>query len=125
MGIFTMIMKRSRSGKQLQVVLTEDMPAGTVFVCASSIVSSVLSGAKPFISLNMYPNPSNPDKFPKAKVVIPGEGYKTISIEEARERGLLPDAPANKNTDALDSRNVNKKDDKIMFSGDTDEEWFD
>lgn len=119
-------MKRSRSGKQLQIVTTEEVPAGTVFVCAASIVSSVLSGAKPFISLNMYPNPSNPNKFPKAMVVVPGENFETITQEEAAERGLIPTASGNMKNDALASPNVNKVDNSKMYSGDSeDTEWFD
>jgi len=110
-----MIIKISSSGNQVHAVATENIAAGTVLVCAKSILLPVLYGDKAFVSLDMFPKGTDPSKFPQSKVLLPDEGYVKISIEEAQERGIIPGAASGSRGDALQANNAREQRNKSSF----------
>lgn len=65
------IVKLSSSGKAFQFVLTEEVPAGTVFQCSSKLIAGVVGQASlngDFVVLTRLPLPISPDRYPKSKI---------------------------------------------------------
>lgn len=61
------VIKRSKSGAAFQVVLSEDLPAGTILQVSYSQAVKLPSGGK-FWPLTILPIPARPNQFPKSKV---------------------------------------------------------
>lgn len=61
------VVKRSSSGLALQVVLSEDLPAGSVLQCSLSPVLKLVK-ANEFVLLTILPVPVSPYRFPKSSV---------------------------------------------------------
>ena len=62
------ILKQSSSGKQWQVVLSEDLPAGTVLGCGKGSLSLVSNGSIPFARLSILPILVSSSKFPPSEI---------------------------------------------------------
>lgn len=63
------VVKSSGSGRAFQVVLSEDLPAGTILQVAVSPVLKLLDGGRGgFVVCSILPSPTRPDRFPKSKV---------------------------------------------------------
>ena len=64
------VIKKSASGKAFQVILSEDLPAGTILQCASVVVESMLQreGYSNFIVLTRLSLGTSPDRFPVSPI---------------------------------------------------------
>jgi hypothetical protein len=64
------VIKKSSSGRAFQVVLSEDLPAGSILQCSSKLVEIMLSrdGYSNFIVLTRLALGTGPDKFPCSPV---------------------------------------------------------
>ena len=94
------VVGKTKSGLALQVVLSEDLPAGSILQCALSPVVKLSAGG--FVKLTILPTPVRPDQFPKSgvlgqtgDVVIPvfngQSGMSSKRVEEEKERKILLD----------------------------------
>jgi len=66
------VVKKSRSGRAIQLILSEDVPAGTVFQLSAGLFASVMAGGSPFVVLTRLPIPVPGDKYPKSKIWVDG-----------------------------------------------------
>ena len=62
------ILKLSSSGKQLQLVLSEDLPAGSILACGVGSLRMLEHGNIKFSRLSILPFAVSPDRFPKSEV---------------------------------------------------------
>lgn len=82
------IVRLSGSGKQLQFIVSEDVPSGTILTCASSILPGLLNGSKSLIVLTRMPYRTEASRFPRSKVFVPESG-ELLSFEEAVRLGVV------------------------------------
>ena len=75
------ILKLSSSGKQYQIVLTQDLPAGTVLAMGASAINIVNSGNIPFARLSILPFSVSPGKFPISDVF-----GSDLQVQEYKEK---------------------------------------
>lgn len=64
------VVKKSSSGKAIQFILGEDVPAGTVFQLSASLFGKIMSESinGPYVVLSRLPIPVPAGKFPKSAV---------------------------------------------------------
>lgn len=64
------VVKKSSSGKAIQFILGEDVPAGTVFQLSASLFGKIMSEQinGPYVVLSRLPIPVAAKKFPVSKV---------------------------------------------------------
>ena len=64
------VIKLSQSKKAVQIILSEDLPAGSVLQVSSKIYDMLLNDSIKggFVVLSRLGTPTRPDKFPKSKV---------------------------------------------------------
>jgi hypothetical protein len=89
------VIRRTKSGGALQVVLCEELPAGTVLQVPWSLVSS-LNGTdtSKFLVCAILPIPANPNQFPKS-VVFGGDQR----LVKAHKDGLVKDVMSSRGQD--------------------------
>lgn len=83
--VFMAVVKLSGSKKAVQFVLSEDVPAGTVFQCSTVVYELLLKGQARggFVVLSRLANPTSPERFPKSVVW----GESTGASDSFSERG--------------------------------------
>lgn len=82
------VVKKSSSGKAIQFILSEDVPAGTVFQLSASLFGRVMSNgiSGDFVVLSRMPIPVPGDKFPVSPV------YGDVGLKSAVENSGSVDA---------------------------------
>ena len=76
------VVKKSSSGKAIQFILSEDVPAGTVFQLSASLFGRVMSNGiqGDFVVLSRLPIPVPGDRFPSSPV------YGDVGVSAAVEK---------------------------------------
>jgi len=89
------VVRRTKSGGALQVVLCEDLPAGTVLQVPWSLLAT-LNGAdtSKFLVCSILPISANPNQFPKSSVF--GGDQKLV---KAHKEGLVKDIMTSRGAD--------------------------
>lgn len=82
------VIKPSGSGKAVQIILSEDLPAGSILQTSASVVMGMLSRGNggEFKVLTLLPVPTGANKFPQSPTYDAGTG-KVIASDG--NKGLL------------------------------------
>lgn len=105
------VVKLSRSGKQLQVVLSEDLPAGSVLGVSWQSLKSFI-GDSPFMVLTRLPFGVAPNRFPVSPVFDDGSDLSKFSDKGSSKAS----------EDSFSKRFVKSRDLKKKYSGGFDGE---
>lgn len=113
----------SKSGEQLQIILCEDLPAGTMLSTSKTYALNCIHNnvKAPFTVLSLMPFMVGANRFPQSKVYDTETGEE-ISFEEAVEQGLFS-GHVDVSGDALSDKSRKKQEKKKMFSDPEDFSW--
>ena len=75
------VIKRTGSLNAVQIVLSEDLPAGSILQCPWSLLTT-LSTPGDFVVLSLLPIPTSPNRFPKSLV------YGSDSVKKLASKGF-------------------------------------
>jgi len=104
------VVRLSSSGKQVQFILTDDVPAGTVFGFSRDILFMLDSKKTPFIVPSILPILWAPEKFPNSEV------WATDDVQLQEYQRLVAARGLSAKTDAGSRKFLKEREEKKSYN---------